>query len=71
VGVVSGDNFGFLAGERPSSLSTTARRNEEFELIQGYFELDFCLGTGHYLWRGEAPKRNVFLRKNFAAPTIK
>jgi hypothetical protein len=28
------------------------------------------LGTGHYLWRGVAPKRNVFSGKNFADPTI-
>jgi hypothetical protein len=29
------------------------------------------LGTGHYLWWGVAPKRNVFRGKNFADPTIK
>ena len=29
------------------------------------------LGTVHYLWRGVAPKRNVFRGKNFADPTIK
>jgi hypothetical protein len=29
------------------------------------------LGTGHYLWRGVAPKRNVLLGTNFADPTIK
>jgi hypothetical protein len=29
------------------------------------------LGTGHYLWWGVAPKRNVFLGKNSADPTIK
>jgi hypothetical protein len=29
------------------------------------------LGTGHYLWRGVAPKRNVFLGRNFSDPTIK
>jgi hypothetical protein len=27
--------------------------------------------TGHYLWQGVAPKRNVFLGKNFTDPTIK
>jgi hypothetical protein len=27
--------------------------------------------TGHYLWWGVAPKRNVFRAKNFADPTIK
>jgi hypothetical protein len=30
-----------------------------------------CLGTGHYLWWGVAPKRNVFRGKNVADPTIK
>jgi hypothetical protein len=30
-----------------------------------------ALGTVHYLWRGVAPKRNVFRGKNFADPTIK
>jgi hypothetical protein len=29
------------------------------------------LGTVHYLWRGVAPKRNVFRGKNFADPTNK
>jgi hypothetical protein len=29
------------------------------------------LGTGHYLWRGVAPKRNVFRGKNFADLTIR
>jgi hypothetical protein len=29
------------------------------------------LGTVHYLWRGMAPKRNVFRGKIFADPTIK
>jgi hypothetical protein len=29
------------------------------------------LGTVHYLWRGVAPKRNVFRSKNLADPTIK
>jgi hypothetical protein len=29
------------------------------------------LGTGHYLWWGVAPKRNVFRGNNFADPTIK
>jgi hypothetical protein len=29
------------------------------------------LGSGHYLWRGVAPKRNVFRGNNFADPTIK
>ena len=29
------------------------------------------LGTGHYIWWGVAPKRNVFRGKNFADPTIK
>jgi hypothetical protein len=28
-------------------------------------------GTGHHSWRGVAPKRNVFLGKNFGDPTIK
>jgi hypothetical protein len=31
----------------------------------------FELGTVHYLWRGVAPKRNVFRGKNFADPTIR
>jgi hypothetical protein len=29
------------------------------------------LGTRHYLWWGVAPKRNAFLGKNVADPTIK
>jgi hypothetical protein len=28
------------------------------------------LKSGHYLWRGVAPRRNVFRGKNFADPTI-
>jgi hypothetical protein len=28
------------------------------------------LGSGYYLWRGVAPKRNVLLGKIFADPTI-
>jgi hypothetical protein len=34
-------------------------------------DLVFLLRTVHYLWRGVAPKRNVFRGKNFADPTIK
>jgi hypothetical protein len=37
-----------------------------------FTNLDITLGSARYLWGwGVAPKRNVFLGKNFADPTIK
>ena len=35
------------------------------------FNKHIYLGNGHYLWLGQATKRNVFLSKNDADPTIK
>jgi hypothetical protein len=37
----------------------------------GYWSQNTVSGRGHYLWRGVAPKKNIFLGKTFADPTIK
>jgi hypothetical protein len=43
----------------------------KFTKIKNRMQCGKLLGTGHYLWWGVAPKRNVFRGKNFADPTIK
>jgi hypothetical protein len=48
---------------------TKATRNIIFNVAE--YVQKTQLGTDHYLWRGVAPKRNVFFGKNFADPTIK
>jgi hypothetical protein len=45
-----------------------------FKLISttfNYWSQNTVSGSGHYLWRRVAPKKNIFLGKHFADPTIK
>ena len=64
-------SFRSLLGTIVIHLTSVISTISNSESNGGIFILIAPLGTVHYLWRGVAPKRNVFRGKNFADPTIK